>query len=184
MCGIVGFAGKSSVTSAVLDALERLEYRGYDSAGIAVLKNGEIEVEKTLNRIESLKHKSESDITLSGNTAIGHTRWATHGEPSIKNAHPIISPNGKFAVVHNGIIENYLNLKEKLQGEGFEFSSDTDTEVVAMLLQKYYHGDLKTAVTAVTKAIEGSFALGIICTDFPDTIVAVKKIQSFNYRLG
>lgn len=177
MCGIVGFTGKTEVVPFLLECLEQLEYRGYDSAGIAVLKNGKLKVQKTLNRIESLKQKKESDEKLSGDTAIGHTRWATHGEPSVKNAHPIVSANGKFAVVHNGIIENYLQLKEKLQNEGFEFSSETDTEVVAVLLQKYYNGDLKMAVTAMTKCIKGSFALGIMCTDYPDTIVAVKNFS-------
>ncbi len=177
MCGIVGFTGKTQAAPCLLDGLHRLEYRGYDSAGIAVLGGGEFKVEKTEKRIESLKIDTHNGESVKGCAGIGHTRWATHGAPSVQNAHPHLSQNGKFAVVHNGIIENYTSLKEELISEGFKFKSETDTEVIPQLLQKYYKGDLKEAVKKTTQRLTGSYALGIICTDYPETIVAVKHFS-------
>ena len=177
MCGIVGFTGKTNAVPFLLEGLERLEYRGYDSAGIAVMDNAKIATEKTVKRIESLKGEIENNKTINGNIGIGHTRWATHGTPSHDNAHPHLSGNGKFAVVHNGIIENYAILKAELQKEGFLFKSETDTEVIPQLLQKYYNGNLKEAVEKAVSRLEGSYALGIICDDYPDTLVAVKNFS-------
>ena len=177
MCGIVGFVGKKDVADYILDSLEKLEYRGYDSAGVSVLNKGKIETEKTVERIRLLKSNVKNSKTLKGQIGIGHTRWATHGRPTIANAHPHLSDNGKFAVVHNGIIENYISLKKELEADGVKFQSQTDTEVIAHLLQKYYTGDLKTTVNSVVKKLKGTFALGIICTDSPDTLIAVKNFS-------
>lgn len=177
MCGIVGFAGNSPAAPFLLDGLKRLEYRGYDSAGIAVSDGGNISATKTVGRIKSLAEKTDNGNSVKGFTGIGHTRWATHGAPNIPNAHPHLSGDGKFAVVHNGIIENYTELKKALTDDGVVFLSETDTEVVPHLLQKYYNGDIVSTVKAVTNMLEGSFALGIICTDYPNTVVAAKKFS-------
>ena len=177
MCGIVGFTGKTNAVPFLLEGLERLEYRGYDSAGIAVMSNNRISTEKTVKRIESLKQEIQNNKGITGNIGIGHTRWATHGAPSHDNAHPHLSHNQKFAVVHNGIIENYAILKAELQAEGFIFKSETDTEVIPQLLQKYYKGDLKEAVEKAVSRLEGSYALGIICDDYPEKLVAVKNFS-------
>lgn len=177
MCGIVGFTGNLPVAPFLLDGLHRLEYRGYDSAGIAVLENSKITTEKTVGRIKSLIDKTDGGKTVSGKIGIGHTRWATHGAPSIENAHPHLSGSGKFAVVHNGIIENYSALKKQLKSEGVKFLSQTDTEVVPHLLEKYYNGDIVETVSKVVRLLEGSFALGIICTDYPDTLIAAKRFS-------
>ncbi|MCQ2455335.1 MAG: glutamine--fructose-6-phosphate transaminase (isomerizing) [Clostridia bacterium] len=177
MCGIVGFTGKNNAAAFLLDGLQKLEYRGYDSAGIAVLGDGNFDIQKTVGRIKSLKDKTENGNTVIGNIGIGHTRWATHGVPSIENAHPHSSENGLFAVVHNGIIENYVALKEELKSEGVKFVSETDTEVVPHLLAKYYNGDIKSTLKKVLSMLEGSFALGIICKDYPDTLIAAKKFS-------
>ncbi len=177
MCGIVGFTGKTPAAPFLLDGLSKLEYRGYDSAGIAVINDGKIGSEKTVGRIKALKDKTNNGATVLGATGIGHTRWATHGVPSIENAHPHFSENRKFAVVHNGIIENYTVLREQLKNEGVKFAGQTDTEVVPHLLAKYYNGDLKATVKKVVDMLEGSFALGIICSDYPDTLVAAKKFS-------
>lgn len=177
MCGIVGFTGKKQAAGFLLDGLERLEYRGYDSAGIAVLGENGLTVEKTTERITNLKEKTNNGAAISGRLGIGHTRWATHGVPSHSNAHPHLSADGKFAVVHNGIIENYIQLREELKAEGIEFASETDTETVPQLLQKYYEGDLFEAVAKTVSRLDGSYALGIICTDYPDTLIAVRKFS-------
>ena len=177
MCGIVGFTGKDQASEILLTGLERLEYRGYDSAGIAVLNDGKIQVEKTTERIKELIEKTDGGKTVKGTTGIGHTRWATHGGPSYNNAHPHLSGDKKFAVVHNGIIENYLALKDELLKDGFEFASETDTEIIAQLISKYYEGDFFDAVYKAAGRLEGSYALGIICTDYPDTLIAVKKFS-------
>ena len=137
MCGIVGFTGKKNAAPFLLEGLEKLEYRGYDSAGLAVLAENGIKTKKTVERIKTLKEKTDNGAQLCGTIGIGHTRWATHGAPSEENAHPHLSPDAKFAVVHNGIIENYLELKEELAAEGVSFKSETDTEVVPCLLEKY-----------------------------------------------
>ncbi|MBR3144409.1 MAG: glutamine--fructose-6-phosphate transaminase (isomerizing) [Clostridia bacterium] len=177
MCGIVGFTGNKPASPILLDGLEKLEYRGYDSAGIAVLNDNKIGTAKTTERIRNLFEKTDNGKTVPGSIGIGHTRWATHGGPSTTNAHPHLSGDAKFAVVHNGIIENYVELKEQLISEGVEFASETDTEVVPRLLEKYYKGDLLDAVCHVVKRLDGSFALGIICTDYPETLVAAKKFS-------
>ncbi len=174
MCGIVGFTG-GNAAEFLLDGLSRLEYRGYDSAGIALMNKNNIRVEKTTDRIEGLK--AEVGDSACGGIGIGHTRWATHGEPSKANAHPHLSEDKRFAVVHNGIIENYACLKSELISQGVNFSSDTDTEVIPHLLQKYYNGDLLEAVFKTIERLEGSYALCIICTHHPERIVAVKKFS-------
>ena len=184
MCGIVGFTGKRAAAPILLDGLEKLEYRGYDSAGIAVLQNGDIKTAKTVERIRSLFEKTDNGETVKGNIGIGHTRWATHGGPSENNAHPHLSTDKKFAVVHNGIIENYVELKNELLEQGVKFASETDTEVVPQLLAKYYNGDLLDTVSRVVKKLQGSYALGIICTDYPEKIVAVRKFSPLIVGLG
>lgn len=177
MCGIVGFTGKDNAAGFLLEGLSRLEYRGYDSAGIAVEANGKIEVQKTVERISSLIEKTDGGKSVKGHTGIGHTRWATHGEPTSFNAHPHLSSDRRFAVVHNGIIENYTELKSELIDDGVKFLSETDTEVVPHLLSKYYKGDFKEAVVKTVGRLKGSYALGIICTDCPDTVMAVRNFS-------
>ncbi len=184
MCGIVGFSGKSNAANILIDGLEKLEYRGYDSAGIAVMQNKNITVKKTVNRINALKDEILPQMYENTSLGLGHTRWATHGAPTLENAHPHLSRDGKFAVVHNGIIENYSALKEELLAEGFEFLSETDTEVVPLLLEKYYNGNIKSTVNSVINRLEGSFALGIICTDCPETLIAVKKFSPLIIGIG
>lgn len=184
MCGIVGFTGKKGAAEILLKGLSSLEYRGYDSAGIAVLENKKFNIVKTVERIEKLITDTESGSSIKGNLGLGHTRWATHGAPSVENSHPHLSENLKFAVVHNGIIENYAALKEELLSDGFKFKSETDTEVIPLLLQKYYKGDIKAAVSAVSKRLEGSYALGIACSDYPETIVAVRKLSPLIIGIG
>ena len=161
----------------MLDGLERLEYRGYDSAGVAVLDKNEFKTIKTVERIKTLKDKVEKAGDVFGCTGIGHTRWATHGAPSDANAHPHISADGSFAVVHNGIIENYIALREELKADGVIFKSDTDTEVIPNLIQKYYNGDFFAAVSKAVSRLDGSYALGIICRECPDTLIAVRKFS-------
>lgn len=177
MCGIVGFTGKTQAAGFLLDGLERLEYRGYDSAGIAVLNGGSFGIEKTTERIKNLMNKTDGGSKLPGTDGIGHTRWATHGAPSYENAHPHTSSSGKFAVVHNGIIENYIQLKEELMADGVTFKSETDTEVIPQLIEKYYKGDFPDAVQKAVARLEGSYALGILCTDCPGMLIAAKKFS-------
>ena len=170
MCGIIGFAGKTEAVPILLDGLERLEYRGYDSAGVAVVSaDGRLQVKKSKGRLSVLRELLESQTPLSGNIGIGHTRWATHGEPNDTNAHPHVGQEGKIAVVHNGIIENYLEIKNSLIRKGVVFSSDTDTEVIVQLLEYYYRkkANLMYAVYAVLNRIKGAYAMGILCSDFP-----------------
>lgn len=175
MCGIVGYIGDEQATPILLHGLEKLEYRGYDSAGVAVWDQTGLHVVKSKGRLSVLSGILDEGKSLEGTVGIGHTRWATHGAPSDVNSHPQISDGGMFAVVHNGIIENYLYLKNHLKKRGVEFASDTDTEVVAQMLQYYYKGDVLDAVIKVIGKVEGSYALGIICADLPDTIFAVRK---------
>ncbi len=184
MCGIVGFTGKSNALPFLLDGLERLEYRGYDSAGIAVFEDRGFKLFKTVSRIKTLKTNTQNGADSNSRAGIGHTRWATHGEPSLENAHPHLSSDCKFAVVHNGIIENFASLKAELISDGFQFKSQTDTEVVPFLLQKYYKGNLKECISAVTNRLEGSYALGIICEDYPELLVAVKQFSPLIIGLG
>lgn len=175
MCGIVGFVGEKPTAPILLDGLARLEYRGYDSAGIAIIENKDIIVKKSKGELKTLINLLDKGSRFSGTVGIGHTRWATHGKPSNENSHPHKSMNGKFAVVHNGIIENYASIKENLLNNGYIFSSETDTEVVAALLETEYNGDLFDTITRVLDIIDGAYALGIICKDYPDEIYAVKK---------
>ncbi len=178
MCGIVGFTGSSQAIGFLLEGLSRLEYRGYDSAGIAVLNNKQIHIVKTVSRISNLISKTRERNDLFGTVGIGHTRWATHGEPSDQNAHPHVNSGCRFAVVHNGIIENYSEIRSELTSEGVVFKSDTDTEVIPHLISKYYNNNnLLQAVTKAIKRLKGSYALGIICTDYPDTVVAARKFS-------
>ncbi len=184
MCGIVGYIGGDQAAPILLEGLEKLEYRGYDSAGVAVYDQGRVQIAKAKGRLQVLKEMIHGGDDIRGTLGIGHTRWATHGEPSDVNAHPQASVSGKFAVVHNGIIENYLSLKEYLMRKGVAFLSETDTEVVAQLLEYYYHGDILDAVVKVLSKVEGSYGLGIICEDDPDTLYAVRKDSPLVVGLG
>ena len=173
MCGIVGYIGDRDCTNVLVDCLEKLEYRGYDSAGIAVLDQGVIKVSKCKGRLSNLRDKMEREGKPKGYVGIGHTRWATHGEPSDINSHP--HGNKRITIVHNGIIENYRQIKEFLISEGYSFVSETDTETVAKLIDYYYSGDPLDAIIKVLSEIKGSYALGIMFRDFPDRIYAVRK---------
>ena len=176
MCGIVGFIGREQAAPILLEGLSRLEYRGYDFAGLAVDDREKgLQVVKAKGRLQVLRDLTDGGAKVPGTMGLGHTRWATHGEPSDVNSHPQVSDGGLFAVVHNGIIENYLYLKNHLIRRGVEFVSDTDTEVVAQLLEYYYRGDVMEALTKVLHRIEGAYALGILCADAPDQIIAVRK---------
>ena len=175
MCGIVGYIGKKQAAPILLDGLSKLEYRGYDSAGMAVYDGKKIRVQKAAGRLKVLDEQTHGGVTMPGTIGIGHTRWATHGAPSDHNAHPHYNQDETIAVVHNGIIENYLKLRKKLQKKGFEFRSETDTEVVAMLLGYYYNGDPLEAIVKVMHRVEGSYALGIIFADHPDLVYSVRK---------
>ena len=178
MCGIVGFAGREQAAPILLDGLERLEYRGYDSAGIAVLsESAGLQVKKAKGRLKVLSAMVDGGKSVDGFIGVGHTRWATHGEPNYINSHPHTSEQGKIALVHNGIIENYVEIKDFLISRGVHFCSDTDTEVVAQLLEYYYliSGDLLGSVYKVLDRIEGAYALGILCADMPDSFIAARK---------
>ncbi len=175
MCGIVGFIGRKPAAPLLLEGLAKLEYRGYDSAGIALVGNNTIEVHKVKGRLSVLSELVHGGEGMTQTAGIGHTRWATHGKPSDENSHPHCSGSGRFAVVHNGIIENYLSLKHELQEEGVVFRSETDTEVVAHLIEKYYTDDVMAAVLAAIDRLEGSYALGIVCADTPNELIAVRN---------
>ena len=164
MCGIVGYIGKKQAAPILLDGLSKLEYRGYDSAGLCIFSKGGFEIAKTKGRLAVLRELTQEGATLPGTMGIGHTRWATHGAPSFENSHPLLSCHGKISLVHNGIIENYLALKEELLAQGRDFSSDTDTEVVANLIESCYEqeGGFLKAVQCAVKRLEGSYALGIL----------------------
>ena len=177
MCGIVGYVGAQEAAPILLDGLRRLEYRGYDSAGMAVCGPEGLQVCKTRGRLQALADLTEEGRTLTGTLGVGHTRWATHGEPNDINAHPQVSQSGLFAVVHNGIIENYALLRAQLTAKGYAFRSETDTEVVAQLLDYYYAAsrDVFEAVNSMLSAVEGAYALGIVCADAPDRLIATRK---------
>ena len=178
MCGIVGYAGREQAAPILLDGLERLEYRGYDSAGIAVLsESAGLQVKKAKGRLKVLSAMVDGGRSVDGFIGVGHTRWATHGEPNYINSHPHTGEHGKIALVHNGIIENYVEIKDFLTSRGVHFCSDTDTEVVAQLLEYYYliSGDLLGSVYKVLDRIEGAYALGILCADMPDSFIAARK---------
>ena len=177
MCGIVGYVGREQAAPILLEGLSRLEYRGYDSAGVAVYseKKGRLSVYKAKGRLHVLSDMIQGGAAVNGTCGIGHTRWATHGAPSDVNSHPQISSSGRIAVVHNGIIENYAELKAFLEAKGVLFASETDTEVVAQLIEYFYQGDLLEAVGRVLHRIQGAYALGILCADCPDQLIAVRK---------
>ncbi len=175
MCGIVGYSGSEQAALILLEGLKRLEYRGYDSAGVSVYSGGRLNVVKAEGRLQVLSDLIGGGAAVPGTTGIGHTRWATHGKPSDINSHPHTSNSGRIAIVHNGIIENYLKLKEMLISKGVEFHSETDTEVVAQLIDYFYSGNLLEAVHKAIDRLKGSYALGIMSSDCPDTIIAVRK---------
>ena len=183
MCGIVGYIGDKQAQEVLISGLSRLEYRGYDSAGIATLENEGIRVEKKKGRLKNLEDVLEK-TPLSGQVGIGHTRWATHGVPSDANAHPHCSVNKEISVVHNGIIENYMSLKDELQAMGHVFISDTDTEVIAHLLNELYNGDLVQTIQIALKRMKGSYALAVLCANEPNKIVAVRKDSPLIVGLG
>jgi glutamine---fructose-6-phosphate transaminase (isomerizing) len=175
MCGIVGYVGDRSATPILLDGLRRLEYRGYDSAGLAVLNpDNLLEVRRASGKLRNLEDAVRS-APLEGTLGIGHTRWATHGRPTEENAHPHRDATGRIAVVHNGIVENYLSLKRKLESEGFRFCTETDTEAIAHLIGKYFEGNLEEAVRRAVKECTGVFAIAVVCTDDPGKVVAVRS---------
>ena len=174
MCGIVGYLGTKNASEVIVDGLSKLEYRGYDSAGVAVCNDGELEIRKFKGRLAVLAEDIEKN-EMKGHLGIGHTRWATHGEPSDVNSHPHFNKDKTIAVVHNGIIENYMELKEELKEDGVEFRSETDTEVIAHLVDKYYEGNLLDAVYKTVARLRGAYALGVICKDNEDELVAVRK---------
>ncbi len=183
MCGIVGYLGNKKATEVLVEGLSKLEYRGYDSAGVAVNTGNELSIRKFKGRLAVLSDDLEKS-PIQGNLGIGHTRWATHGEPSDVNSHPHFNKDKSIAVVHNGIIENYMELKEELQKEGYEFLSQTDTEVIAHLVDKYYEGNLFDAVYNATKKLRGAYAIGAICKDNNNELVAVRKDSPLIVGLG
>ncbi len=184
MCGIVGFTGSQSAAPLLLDGLKKLEYRGYDSAGIAVLSHKDIHLEKAAGKIKNLDGKIQGGATMTGSSGIGHTRWATHGAPTDENAHPHMSNGGRFALVHNGIVENYVELREELMAQGIQFKSETDTEVVVNLLDLYYEGDLKAAVLKTVARLEGAYALGILCKEEPGRLVTARHAAPIILGVG
>ncbi|NWL90531.1 glutamine--fructose-6-phosphate transaminase (isomerizing) [Paenibacillus sp. 79R4] len=183
MCGIVGYIGKRDTQSVLIEGLKKLEYRGYDSAGIAVYTNNGLKITKATGRLANLEHKLE-DAPLVGNAGIGHTRWATHGKPSDVNSHPHTDHSKKFSVVHNGIVENYLELKDELISQGYEFVSETDTEVISHLLAREYNGDIVTAVQKAISYMRGAFALGVLTEYEPDKLVAVRQASPLVIGIG
>ena len=184
MCGIVGYVGGKAAAPVLLKGLATLEYRGYDSAGIAVWHNNKIEMVKAAGKLQVLRQLTDEGQSVPGFMGIGHTRWATHGEPSDVNAHPHLSSSGRFAVVHNGIIENYQQLKNHLQRRGYEFVSQTDTEVIAQLVEYYYNGDMLDTMIKLLNALEGAYSLGIICLDDPEHFYAVRQDAPLVVGLG
>src|SRR5579884_487211 len=176
MCGIVGYVGNRNTVEVLLEGLKRLEYRGYDSAGICFFNEGAMAVQKEVGKLVQLeKRLAEEKVSVAAGAGIGHTRWATHGEPSVRNAHPHLDCSGRFSVVHNGIIENNAVLKKQLQGEGHRFVSETDTEVIVHLVEKYFEGDLVEATRKASLDLEGSFAIEVMSALFPEQIVAVRR---------
>ena len=184
MCGIVGYTGSQAAAPILLDGLKKLEYRGYDSAGIAVLNDNLIAVSKVTGRIANLCERTADGKNCPGTVGIGHTRWATHGAPTDTNAHPHMSNDGKFAVVHNGIIENYIALREELIQSGYHFESQTDTEVIVHLIEMYYTGDPKKAVIKTSARLQGSYALGVVCTDEPEKVYVAREASPLILGVG
>ena len=183
MCGIVGYLGTRQATEVLIDGLSKLEYRGYDSAGVAINTGNELEIRKFKGRLAVLAEDLQK-YPIKGNLGIGHTRWATHGEPSDVNAHPHFNMDKTIAVVHNGIIENYLELRAELESEGVKFLSQTDTEIVAHMISKYYKGNLLEAVYKATERFRGAYALGVVCADNANELVAVRKDSPLVVGLG
>ena len=184
MCGIVGYTGSQEAAPILLEGLKKLEYRGYDSAGIAVLNDNLIAVSKVTGRISNLCERTADGKNCPGTVGIGHTRWATHGAPTDTNAHPHMSNDGKFAVVHNGIIENYIALREELIQKGYRFESQTDTEVIVHLIEMYYTGDLKKAVIKTSARLQGSYALGVVCADEPEKVYVAREASPLILGVG
>lgn len=183
MCGIVGYLGKKKAVPILIDNLKRLEYRGYDSAGVAIVRDSSLVVEKSvgkLSKLETIVIPKDYQATI----GIGHTRWATHGKPSDINAHPHTDCKGEIALVHNGIIENYLELKEELIKKGHKFLSETDTEVIVHLVEEYYKGDLLEAVRSAIKRLEGSYAIAVISSREPERIVVARKYSPLVLGIG
>lgn len=183
MCGIIGYVGNKKAAPIIIKGLSKLEYRGYDSAGIATVYDGKLHVIKSKGRLADLEKRFEGAIP-DGNIGIGHTRWATHGAPSDKNSHPHVSGNGKFAVIHNGIIENYMEIKNMLQEKSFTFESETDTEVIVQLIQLYYNGDLLDTLIRAVKDFRGAFSIVLLSQDNPNEFVAVRKESPLIVGLG
>ena len=183
MCGIVGYLGNREASPILVEGLSKLEYRGYDSAGVAILEDGEIKVKKYKGRLKNLEDNLKKE-PLNGNIGIGHTRWATHGEPSDSNSHPHSNEDETISVVHNGIIENYIKLREWLTSKGYKFYSETDTEVIPNLIDYYYKGDLFEAITKAINKMEGSYAIGVVCKNEPDKLIAVRKDSPLIVGLG
>ncbi|MDR1122627.1 MAG: glutamine--fructose-6-phosphate transaminase (isomerizing) [Endomicrobium sp.] len=183
MCGIVGYIGEKNAVDIVLDGLKKLEYRGYDSSGVAVIKDGRLQIRRSIGKIKNLEESIDKNY-LKANISIGHTRWATHGKPSKENAHPHTDSTKSIVIVHNGIIENYAELKSSLKEEGVEFKSETDTEVIAHLIKKHYKNNLFFAVQETLKEIIGSYALGVICKDEPNKIVCARQDASLIVGIG
>ena len=175
MCGIVGYTGKQEAAPIMLEGLKRLEYRGYDSAGLVIADSGTLQVCKQKGYVDELSEKIDGGRLMKGRTGVGHTRWATHGKPSDENAHPHVSYKGDIALVHNGIIENYQQLREMLVSKGVKFQSETDTEVAVNLIQFFYKGDIVKAISEAALRMEGSYALGIVCKDYPEQLFATRK---------
>ena len=184
MCGIVGYTGVQGASPILLEGLKKLEYRGYDSAGIALVNDGKISIAKVTGRIANLCEKTNDGKDYPGTTGIGHTRWATHGAPSDTNAHPHLSNDGRFAIVHNGIIENYMSLHDELTAKGYHFESETDTEVIVHLLEMYYKGDIRKAVVKTSARLQGSYALGVICADDPDKLYVAREASPLILGVG
>ncbi len=184
MCGIVGYTGQLQAAPVLLNGLKHLEYRGYDSAGIAVLNDGAIEMTKTSGKVDALIEKVQEIGGMPGISGIGHTRWATHGVPNEVNAHPHLSQDGRFAIVHNGIIENFAVLRKELEDKGVVFRSETDTEVIVQLLGIYYEGDIKKALLRTVSRLEGSYALGVLSSDEPGTLYAARVASPLIIGIG
>ena len=184
MCGIVGCVGAADAAQVLLSGLRKLEYRGYDSSGIAVASDGIVDIRKSSGRLARLVETCQRDGYPQGSTGIGHTRWATHGAPTDANAHPHASDDGRFAVVHNGIIENWVELRRELEAEGCRFESETDTEVIAHLVERAYEGDLMKAVMKAAARLRGSYAAAVVCADEPDRIVVVREASPLIVGIG
>ena len=175
MCGIIGYVGGRSAVPLLLNGLKRLEYRGYDSAGVALFEEGGVRVIKKQGKIAVLEGLLNNGETYTSTVGIGHTRWATHGAPNDVNAHPHLSGSGKLALIHNGIIENYAELKKTLQDKGYEFTSETDTEVLANLIEEFFEGDLQEAVIRALRRVEGTYGIAVLHIEQPDRIVVARK---------